>query len=489
MGAETTERDGPVRAGADWEAWTRAVDRMAAGAPAAEVLDVTDGATWPAFDAAMRADVTWTGRRLRARVDLPETRLCHHDGRQRQAALLGAAAEPRLWPLVVVRCADWVEPVRTAARRELERILAEAPGRAVPELLPPALRVARRERGRWLAARFEEAVAGLSYTALTELRAHPDRWTRRFAVRHTLAGTDPGAEALAREAASESDSLIRVWYAEAAATALAAPADRAEEPGSRERARELLLGARSAKVRAVGITSLRGAGRGAEAGAWLGDRSGLVRACARWLCRQDGGDPVARVRALVADPATVTGPLVASLAESGDRGTDVPLLIGLLDHPEGRVRAAAVAGLRAFEVVPSARITELVADPWPAVTREATLTLRAWPDRVRPEDLAAWRAPDRPAHVRRAGIRLTPDQGRGERLRSWVGLLTDPDPEIARWAEREVIDRGAWQAVYRAKALDRAELRALYERCRELLGEDRVERIRRALDIPAQVRD
>ncbi|MFE3071228.1 hypothetical protein [Streptomyces sp. NPDC059247] len=51
-----------------------------------------------------------------------------------------------------------------------------------------------------------------------------------------------------------------------------------------------LLGARYHRVRAAGVTALYRGGTPADAGAFLSDRSPLVRACARWvLGRADVG--------------------------------------------------------------------------------------------------------------------------------------------------------------------------------------------------------
>ncbi|MER6255688.1 hypothetical protein ABT224_30480 [Streptomyces sp. NPDC001584] len=117
--------------------------------------------------------------------------------------------------------------------------------------------------------------------------------------------------------------------------ALAAPAT----DGPDDRAVDLPPGAHIPMVRASGVTALRGAGRAAEAGVYLTDRSGLVRACAHRLVRQGGGDPYSRYREPVTDPARVTPYAVSGFAECARR-EDGPLLRALLGHPGGPVRAA-----------------------------------------------------------------------------------------------------------------------------------------------------
>ncbi|MER8034403.1 hypothetical protein [Streptomyces hydrogenans] len=111
-------------------------------------------------------------------------------------------------------------------------------------------------------------------------------------------------------------------------------------------------------------------------GAALPDRSGRPRACARWVVRQGGGDPVALYRAACAAPEPpVRAPL--GLGECGSLGVDAPALRELTGHPEGRVRASAVAGLRLLYAVEPARMRALLDDPEPAVVREARRALRS----------------------------------------------------------------------------------------------------------------
>ncbi|MEU3253943.1 hypothetical protein [Streptomyces sp. NPDC006997] len=68
----------------------------------------------------------------------------------------------------------------------------------------------------------------------------------------------------------------------------------------------------------------------------------------------------------------------------GERADAVPLW-PLLGHPEGRVRAAAVAGSRVLDVTDARRLLPLLDDPVPSVVREAERlldwagrTLRWW---------------------------------------------------------------------------------------------------------------
>ncbi|MFE7648833.1 hypothetical protein [Streptomyces phaeoluteigriseus] len=140
--------------------------RLAEGAALREVVDTGADDAWIELDAGARWDdwyeqpygwTTWEqsdgGRALSAAVRSGEAlteaqlalALCHRDGRIREAVLAGVADHPALLPLLVLRCADWAEPVRVSARRRLVESLDA--GRAVG-LLPLILRVARRQR-RW----------------------------------------------------------------------------------------------------------------------------------------------------------------------------------------------------------------------------------------------------------------------------------------------------------------------------------------------------
>lgn len=85
-----------------------------------ERVDLGDPLAWLRLDEALR-------REPYAPAGLAEPRLaidlCHYDGRIREAALQRAAGYPVLLPLVVVRCADWVEQVRERARELLREVL------------------------------------------------------------------------------------------------------------------------------------------------------------------------------------------------------------------------------------------------------------------------------------------------------------------------------------------------------------------------------
>ncbi|MFF2791511.1 hypothetical protein ACFVT6_32985 [Streptomyces sp. NPDC058049] len=380
--------------------------------------------TWIAFDQAVR-DI----RRHRYETSCigdDVVALCHPDGYVREGAL--RAPDPVL-ELVAIRCTDWVPAVREQARRVLRAVLDADPAGTVRRLTPLLLRLARREHGAWAAALLPAALRGESLRA--ELRGSADLPTRRFAARLSLESGEFGVRELARLAAVELDPPTARMWADAALAALATD-------GPDDRAVDLLLGAHIPMVRACGVTALRGAGRAAEAGVYLTDRSGLVRACARWLVRQDGGDPYARYRELVKDPAQVTPYAVSGFAECARR-EDGPLLRALLGHPGGLVRAAAVAGLRLLDADDERLLRSLLDDPSPAVAREVSRGLRATAGPLPADWLMARVAPERPTHTRRAAFHLLRARGGIASLRAVTS--TSPPRGLPRRSAQGRTDR------------------------------------------------
>ena len=391
-----------------------------------ENIDFGDPLSWLRLDEALR-------RAPYAPSDPAEPELanalCHWDGRIRQAALEQAAGHPELLPLVVVRCADWVGQVRERARELLRASLDVETGVA---LAPLALLFGRRGRGAFAIELVGGVLRLASSEQLTPLFSHPDRAVRRFV--HRLAveeGLRSPAE-LARTAARDADTVVQNLCAEAALAAVA-------KSGEYEQVLEPLLGARNPRARAAGVTALRAAGLTERAEGFLGDRSGVVRACARYVVRQHGGDPVSLYRARCARepvPGAVIG-----LAECGGRG-DAEVLWGFVGHPAAAVRARAVAGLRVLDVVDVRRMLPLLDDPAPGVVREATVALLPSaglvPDGPLMERLAGEWPKAWPRHVRVGAFRLLDARGGIVRLRAAVTVLDDPDGKLRAWGAQVV---------------------------------------------------
>ncbi|MEV7542533.1 hypothetical protein AB0O29_08350, partial [Streptomyces sp. NPDC089915] len=263
----------------------------------------------------------------------------------------------------------------------------------------------------------------------------------------------------------EAGSVIRkIWIrrTDAALAALAAG-------GPDEGAVDALLGSRFPAVRAAGVTALRRAGRAAEADRFLADRAGSVRACARWLMRQAGGDPYAHYRTVLADPALVSGYAVTGFTEVAGR-EDVPLLRGLLEHPAGPVRAAALAGLRTLGArVETPVLLALLEGSSASAAREAALYLLPGALRLDPAALAALTGPQSRPHTRRAGFRLLEGRGGSAELRASVALLDDPDPGTRRRA-RDRVAGWNWLSTLEEGEAERTELGGLLARAARALG-------------------
>ncbi|MGW1465185.1 HEAT repeat domain-containing protein [Streptomyces sp. NPDC002308] len=460
---------------------TAAAVRPARGAPLPSALDVTDAAAWIALDAGVRemagyrspvahAELRGTAgyRSLVAHARLRETAghrppvahtgpppvapgqdeeswlalaLCHRDGRVRQEAIRRSAGPPGLLPLIVIRCADWVAPVREAARLLLRGALDENSATTLASLI---LLVGRRHRGAFAVELLGEVLRGASLERLAALFDAPDRAVRRFACRLAVERRLLGPVELARAAARDEDAVVQDLCATAALAALTALHD---EPSHEtyEAVLAPLLTARHPRVRSAGVTALRPAGLSERAEAFLGDRSALVRACARYVVRQHGGDAAAWYRerctaaanpgSAAADPGLAPGAVVG-LAECGNR-PDAALLWPLLKHPAPRVRAGAVAGLRLLDCAEAGRLLPLLDDASAGVARETAVALLPSAGRL-PADWLLERLSGRPRHVRLAAFRLLDARGGVEALRAAVGLLEDPDVKVRTRAEQSV---------------------------------------------------
>ncbi|MFB8775289.1 HEAT repeat domain-containing protein [Streptomyces broussonetiae] len=154
------------------------------------------------------------------------------------------------------------------------------------------------------------------------------------------------------------------------------------------------------------------------------------------------------------------------LAECGERA-DAVLLWPLLGHPEGRVRAGAVAGLRMLDVVDVERLRPLLDDPEPGVVREVTRALLPSAGALPLETLTDRLAPGRPRQARVAAFRLLWARGGVVALRAAVALLDDPDDRLRTWAGQSVQRWHAGRGVVRGDA----EVGELLDRARHLCSD------------------
>ncbi|MGW1001024.1 hypothetical protein [Streptomyces sp. NPDC002520] len=427
-----------------------AARRLVAGAALGDVLDAGDPAAWTALDEGARSawwyvpaddvpvrELMDGGRSLTAVLggDGPLTEgqlalaLCHRDGRIRHKALRRAAGRPALLPLVAVRCTDWAEPVRDLARE----LFAEALDvETAVRLAPLVRRLADRRRGDHVLALVAGVLRRAPAARLAPLFASPDRPVRRFAYGLAVEDGLLSPAELARAAAGDDDVVVQTRCADAAFAAV--------DDGNADDVLGPLLGAHNPRARSAGVTALRRLGRPGQAVGFLADRSALVRACARYVVRQHGNDPLTWYREQCADPAG-PGPApgaVIGLAECGTRA-DAVLLWPLLDHVVPGVRAKAVAGLRTLDVTDVARMRQLLDDPAPGVVGEATRSLLPsaglLPEAWLTERLAA----RRPLWVRVSAYRLLRARGGKAGVRAAVAVLGDPDERLrarGEWAVR-----------------------------------------------------
>ncbi|MGW2884290.1 hypothetical protein ACWDDN_02825 [Streptomyces griseoruber] len=463
--------------------------RLARGEPVGTVLPGDDPGAWIALDAAVRRCVWQDGRgrlppwaateggrallaavrrnrapgltaRLRPARPLTESQLalalCHGDGRIRQAALEQAAHHPGLLPLVVVRCSDWAPRVREDARRRLAEALDE---RTAVRLMPLVLRLGCRGRGDFATDLADRLLRAAPPETLAPLYTDPDRAVRRYAYRLAVDERLLSSAELARAAARDPDTVVQNLCADAALAAVA-------DGGDHDDVLEPLLGARSPQARAAGVTALRRAGRSERAVGFLADRSAVVRACARYVVRQGGHDPLPWYRERCAEPEGPPPGAVIGLAECGERA-DSEVLWALLGHPVAGVRARAVAGLRTLDVTDVRRLWPLLDDPAPGVVREVTAALLPSAGNV-PEELLTERLGEAwPRQVRVAAFRLLEARGGVVRLRAAVATLDDPDERIRQWARQSV---QGWHPTADVPREAAAEVGELLDRSRHLFS-------------------
>ncbi|WP_327120446.1 hypothetical protein OG206_26795 [Streptomyces sp. NBC_01341] len=423
---------------ADPEAWA-GLDRRTAAAtarrdgirPTADLVregrrdgsGCVDWAAAPRWDEEAH-DVTWS----RFPPTEAETALvlCHHRWQAREAALAFTPGRPALLPLVVVRCADSRREVRERARRMLAGVLE---GDAAPGLVPIALRMTLRPHGAWAAERLLAATGPLPAGVAARVGASPHPAVRLLGVRFSLEHGSPGPGALTESALTAQDRAVRHLCTGALLARVTT--------GDPERLLDPLLGASSAVTRSSAVTALHRAGRGREAGAHLADPSAVVRSAARLVLRLEGEDPGARYRELCADTAG-TGPRPGALFGLAESAVpDAPALLRPLTvHPEGRVRAAALASLRMLDAVSPDELMSAMEDPHPPVVRTARKALVPYVLLVPEEWLASLVAPGRLRHVRRAGLRLLCAHSLALRKRVLAALEDDDDPEVAHEAQR-----------------------------------------------------
>lgn len=375
--------------------------------PDLDALAAGDVRRWVDFERAVRR-ACWYGRggrrlsRRPSRQELAEAS-CDDDGYLREAAVerLAVSADPEAVPLLLVRCVDWVRPVRDLART---LVLSKLDQSTLRSMLPLIGVLRRRQVDDWMTTLFRQA---LSPRLLDDALAVEDRETRRWVHGEALGLLS--RERLLAIATRDEDFVVRAICGDALL-------DRGECVPE-------LLAAGPPKVRMRALTLVDQA----TVEAHLADRASAVRSMAQFLVREAGGDPAAHYRAM-----PVSYGMLAGLGETGT-AADAGLLEEQLTDDRPRIRRAAVRGLR--RIAPdSAAVEPLLTDPSPAVTRQVVEFLRGKFADV--STLRALLAADRPVHTRRAAAALLRDQDTWLRLHTDLTLL--PDPDLGADAEQDL---------------------------------------------------
>ena len=322
----------------------------------------------------------------------------YRDGRVREAAVavLAGTPGPVAAAALAVRAADWVAPVRSAAAAAVrERTAAED----VVVIVPVLLAMEDRLRGRLAAKAILAGLAAGAAGTLAGLSAAGERGSRLWAL-SARAGRDLlTAGELEARAMGDRDPVVAAWCVTHLDDDLLP--------------REVLRG-------------------------MLADRSGMVRAVARWRWARAGQDPGPVYRELLTAPRP--RPVAAALDGLDDLGDDsLPEAAWpFLAHPSPRVRYAAVhaVGRHSPPGDLPARLSPALRDESGKVAGAALRYLRGY--RLAPAVLEELDA----AGTRRS--RLTALAIR-QRLSPWdrVGAdltaIGDPDPELARTGRADLL--------------------------------------------------
>ncbi|MBB2746422.1 UNVERIFIED_ORG: HEAT repeat protein [Microbispora rosea subsp. rosea] len=447
-----------------WEALFRAAADREHAEHAVDALAAAPLRLWPELDLARRRG--WYSALTDVAAPVPDTPLavlaaaCAYDGRERERAVRHPAMrhDPRLLPILVIRAADWVAEVRSAAADVLDQVLA-APTAAVLETVAPvAVRLGGRRHGEAVVHMVRDAITRTSDEVLAALRSSADIPTRRFAYRACLDDGRLGEADLIHAAQHEHDMTCRTLCAEAVAGL------------DRPDLLRWLLATRAARVRATALTALVRLGAPEHGERMLGDGSSVVRLTAQWAVRRAGGDPAEFYRRrLAARPRRGARDLVAGLGECGTPA-DARIVLPYLADESPRVRAEAVRA--ACRLGARVDLAAMLVDPAPVVVRHAAEALRDAPP---PED-RLWPLLDggRPPHVRQAARRLLAGADRWSRLKADLILLTGSDESLRARARAGVDDWLTRQAATAYAGPSEPlcdELAALVQEAYDALGE------------------
>ena len=379
----------------------------------------------------------------------------HGSGFVREAAVrkLALGALDVVFPFVLMRANDWVEPVRRLSADLVLAFLRPGSEAVVARSLPLILKFQEYGRGQHDSVRlalraYLESGAGIA-TLHDQLRGG-DTKARRAVVRF-LAGSEPSLQLeFVEEALADPDGVVRRWGARQFEEFERAEPHRAQELSRR------MFHDPSAAIRLEGIYAFVRRGTAAavpELTSALLDPAASVRHAARYYLRE-GKAPIAldfasHYRACLNGGIARLTAAIAGLAETGT-GDDARLLDAFFEHSSARVvRAALTAQARLDQDGSRDRRLAALVDPRPGVTRHA---LRLLERRLRQadartlEELAARVAtPEAADTLTRAAAKLPVWTDLLVLL--WLAVRADPDVsgsairELAAW---EPVDRPAY---------------------------------------------
>ena len=256
------------------------------------------------------------------------------DGRVREAAVavLARMPDPVAGGALAVRVTDWVPQVSSAA---VHAVSARYGPDQAAVIVPVSLAVRRRLRGRQAAEAYLAGLARGPAATLWSLAEAGGRDCRLWALEALAVRGLLEAEALMARAMRDRDPVIALWCARH----LTAPSG--ELPlaaGSR------LVKSVRAGVRGFAIGHLRDDHLSRDTvRELLLDRSGAVRAVARWRWRRQWGDLPPVYRAVLAGDSRPRQIAAALHGLDEDRDSSMPAAaIPFLTHPSPVVRRAAV---------------------------------------------------------------------------------------------------------------------------------------------------
>ena len=362
---------------------------------------------------------------------------CSGDGRQRQRVVNSRpmCGDQRLLPLLLIRAADWAEPVRVDAAAALPAALAAAAPESLIQAAGVAMAMRDWRRGEHAVAAVTEALRMRTDGTLDAARMSNDVHVRRLGYCVWLEQA-PDSMTVVEAALTERDNVCQSLCVEAVVRSAV---------GHRPDMLERLLGARFTRVRAEALAGLVQIGHPEAGEPLLADRSAVVRATAQWAVRRAGRDTAERYRELLlsVDDSGLRG-VVAGLGECGTID-DAESVCGYLGHARPRVRAEAVRAMRRLGG-PLEKIAGMLTDPAPIVVRAALAALRGQPH-LPPTDLL-WELlqADQPRHVRRAAFSLLVGRGNWTRIEADLRSVVDVDDNLRAYASADLsgwLDREA----------------------------------------------